>query len=273
MMMVRKTPKWKRLYILMAFPLVVGAIFVFARPDVDETLQKVVEKKVAASDGGSLNIQVSAADYAGVPADAVVLDVYVNQHNEMLIGTYPKMDFVKQENLAATVSEKLVADFSSRYVKKKDMQEMVACITADRNAKMGGVYEAKQQIGRGYELAMRKLSGKYPAEVLKRCLSSQVIYNPPRAHGNPIARVSNETQQLEGFSMAITLEGGEEVNLKDFTLQELENKVTSLLKEKNASKNVITIGLKVPDDVQEGVVYDVKQVLRKLYLLKVDIVR
>jgi len=27
----------------------------------------------------------------------------------------------------------------------------------------------------------------------------------------------------------------------------------------------------VPKDVQEGMVYDVKQVLRKLYLLKVDV--
>ena len=33
-------------------------------------------------------------------------------------------------------------------------------------------------------------------------------------------------------------------------------------------KNVISIGLNVPKDVQEGMVYDVKQVLRKLYLFE-----
>ena len=59
--------------------------------------------------------------------------------------------------------------------------------------------------------------------------------------------------------------------LRDFTLQELESEIASLLERVDVSKNVISIGLNVPKDVQEGMVYDVKQVLRKLYLLKVDV--
>jgi hypothetical protein len=59
--------------------------------------------------------------------------------------------------------------------------------------------------------------------------------------------------------------------LRDFTLQELESEIASLLERVDISKNVISIGLNVPKDVQEGMVYDVKQVLRKLYLLKVDV--
>ena len=57
--------------------------------------------------------------------------------------------------------------------------------------------------------------------------------------------------------------------MRDFTLQELESEIASLLERVDVSKNVISIGLNVPKDVQEGMVYDVKQVLRKLYLLKV----
>mgnify|MGYP000712143292 FL=1 len=59
--------------------------------------------------------------------------------------------------------------------------------------------------------------------------------------------------------------------MRDFTLQELESEIASLLERVDVSKNVISIGLNVPKDVQEGMVYDVKQVLRKLYLLKVDV--
>ena len=59
--------------------------------------------------------------------------------------------------------------------------------------------------------------------------------------------------------------------MRDFTLQELESEIASLLERVDISKNVISIGLNVPKDVQEGMVYDVKQVLRKLYLLKVDV--
>lgn len=67
------------------------------------------------------------------------------------------------------------------------------------------------------------------------------------------------------------MEGEEKRSLRDFTLQELESEIASLLERVDISKNVISIGLNVPKDVQEGMVYDVKQVLRKLYLLKVDV--
>lgn len=67
------------------------------------------------------------------------------------------------------------------------------------------------------------------------------------------------------------MEGEEKRSLRDFTLQELESEIASLLERVDVSKNVISIGLNVPKDVQEGMVYDVKQVLRKLYLLKVDV--
>lgn len=55
----------------------------------------------------------------------------------------------------------------------------MACITADRNAKMGCVYETKQQISRGYELALRELSAEYSAELLQHSLSNRIVYNPP----------------------------------------------------------------------------------------------
>ena len=66
MMMERKTPGWKRLYILIAFPLAAGAVFVFAQPKVDAALQTVVVRQAAMCDSSSLNMSVSAADYAGL---------------------------------------------------------------------------------------------------------------------------------------------------------------------------------------------------------------
>ena len=114
MMMERKTPGWKRLYILIAFPLAAGAVFVFAQPKVDAALQTVVVRQAAMCDSSSLNMSVSAADYAGLAPDAVAFDVYVNQRNQLMIGVFDKMDVVKLEGLADAVSKRLVADFSSR---------------------------------------------------------------------------------------------------------------------------------------------------------------
>ena len=252
MMMERKTPGWKRLYILIAFPLAAGAVFVFAQPKVDAALQTVVVRQAAMCDSSSLNMSVSAADYAGLAPDAVAFDVYVNQRNQLMIGVFDKMDVVKLEGLADAVS-------------------IVACITADRNAKMGCVYETKQQISRGYELALRELSAEYSAELLQHSLSNRIVYNPPRSYGNPVAKVADKNKRLEGFGITIFMEGEEKRSLRDFTLQELESEIASLLERVDVSKNVISIGLNVPKDVQEGMVYDVKQVLRKLYLLKVDV--
>ena len=220
-----------------------GAVFVFAQPKVDAALQTVVVRQAAMCDSSSLNMSVSAADYAGLAPDAVAFDVYVNQRNQLMIGVFDKMDVVKLEGLADAVSKRLVADFSSRYAKNKEVPQIVACITADRNAKMGCVYETKQQISRGYELALRELS----------------------------AKVADKNKRLEGFGITIFMEGEEKRSLRDFTLQELESEIASLLERVDVSKNVISIGLNVPKDVQEGMVYDVKQVLRKLYLLKVDV--
>ena len=188
-----------------------------------------------------------------------------------MIGVFDKMDVVKLEGLADAVSKRLVADFSSRYAKNKEVPQIVACITADRNAKMGCVYETRQQISRGYELALRELSEEYSAELLQHSLSNRIVYNPPRSYGNPVAKVADKNKRLEGFGITIFMEGEEKRSLRDFTLQELESEIASLLERVDVSKNVISIGLNVPKDVQEGMVYDVKQVLRKLYLLKVDV--
>ena len=97
MMMERKTPGWKRLYILIAFPLAAGAVFVCAQPKVDAALQTVVVRQAAMCDSSSLNMSVSAADYAGLAPDAVAFDVYVNQRNQLMIGVFDKMDVVKLE--------------------------------------------------------------------------------------------------------------------------------------------------------------------------------
>ena len=76
--------------------------------------------------------------------------------------------------------------------------------------------------------------------------------------------MADKNKRLEGFGITIFMEGEEKRSSRDFTLQELESEIASLLERVDVSKNVISIGLNVPKDVQEGMVYDVKQVLRKL---------
>ena len=90
-------------------------------------------------------------------------------------------------------------------------------------------YETRQQISRGYELALRELSAEYSAELLQHSLSNRIVYNPPRSYGNPVAKVADKNKRLEGFGITIFMEGEEKRSLRDFTLQELESEIASLL--------------------------------------------
>ena len=57
--------------------------------------------------------------------------------------------------------------------------------------------------------------------------------------------------------------------LKDFSLDELSSKIMQL-REENKAEN-FAVSLKIPSDASEGVVYDLKQVLRKGYMLKLNL--
>lgn len=271
MMKKRRTPGWKRLYVFMTFPVAAGVVFVFARPHVNETLQTVVARQVAVADSNRLDLSVSATDYEVVAGndECVAFDLYINRHNQMLFGTASHMDIVTPEEMAGAISRKLAAGFASCYGQNGAVPEVVVRITADRNAKMGFVFDAKLRVNRAYELALAELAGKYPSEALHRSLASRISYEEPRAYAPVPAGVSGKDRRLEeGICVTLYAGGEEQAKLDGFTLQELEDALAAAVQRPGEK----TAGIRLPKDTPEGVVYDIKQVLRK-YLSKVNIAR
>lgn len=269
MMMEKKTSGWKRLYIFLAFPLVAGVMFLFARPDVNDTLQTVVARQVAVSDSNLVDLSVSAADYHVFAGECLAFDLYVNQRDQMLFGIPSTMDKVTLDDMAGVISRQLAAGFVSCHEKNGAVPEIVVRITADRNAKMGFVFDAKRRVIQAYELALLKLAGKYPSGLLRQSLAARVSYEEPRAYAKVPAGVYDSHLRL-GESIRITLFSGEkqQAELEDFTLQELDEALAGT----DRSQGELTVGLKLPKDTPEGVLYDIKQVLRK-YLLKANVAR
>ncbi|MDE5677237.1 M56 family metallopeptidase [Phocaeicola sp.] len=269
MMKKRKTPRWKRLYLLLAFPVVAGVIFVFARPEVNDTLQMVVARQVAVSDTNLVDLSVSAADYQVFADECVAFDLFVNQHNQMLFGVSSIMDKVTPDDMAGIISKRLASVFVSCYDKNGEVPEIVVRITADRNSKMGFVFDAKHRVICAYEQALMKLAGKYPSELLRRSLAARVSYEEPRAYAKPVpAGVYDKNLRLgEGIRVALFSGEKQRAELAEFTLQELEEVLAGI----DCSRDELTVGLRLSKDTPEGVLHDIKQVLRK-YLLKVDIV-
>ena len=168
------------------------------------------------------------------------------------------------------VRKQLTDAFAELYSKqKKEMFPIVVRIVADRNAKMGAITTAKQKLMKAYGEARQELSKTYPQELVDKCLTSRFYYASPKAYADVPAGVADKSVPLPGYGIQFWVDNRLAGELKDFSLDELSSKIMQL-REENKAEN-FAVSLKIPSDASEGVVYDIKQVLRKGYMLKLNL--
>ena len=172
---------------------------------------------------------------------AYVLELYCNQRNHFLFGPenpVSKKELVDWETMTDKVRKQLTDAFVELYSKqKKEMFPIVVRIVADRNAKMGAITTAKQKL--------------------------------MKAYADVPAGVADKSVPLPGYGIQFWVDNRLAGELKDFSLDELSSKIMQL-REENKAEN-FAVSLKIPSDASEGVVYDIKQVLRKGYMLKLNL--
>lgn len=172
---------------------------------------------------------------------AYVLELYCNQRNHFLFGPenpVSKKELVDWETMTDKVRKQLTDAFAELYSKqKKEMFPIVVRIVADRNAKMGAITTAKQK--------------------------------QMKAYADVPAGVADKSVPLPGYGIQFWVDNRLAGELKDFSLDELSSKIMQL-REENKAEN-FAVSLKIPSDASEGVVYDIKQVLRKGYMLKLNL--
>ena len=281
MMSKKRNSKWVRLRVLLAVPLAAGAVYAFARPEVRGTV---------ADYGTALEVKAQGKEIPGLTArdveqqkvkdnlmaeyisseKAYVLELYCNQRNQFLFGPenpVSKKELVDWETMTDKARKQLTDAFVKLY--SKEMSPIVIRIVADRNARMGAITAAKQKLIKAYEVARRELSETYPQELVDEYLIPRFYYASPKAYADVPAGVSDKSVPLPGYEIRFLVDNVAVGELKDFSLDELLSKIEQLCVE-NKSEN-FSVSLKIPSDASEGVVYDIKQVLRKGYMLKLNL--
>lgn len=276
MMSKRRNSKWVRLRVLLAVPLAAGVVYTFARPKVRETVADygaALKVKAQGKEIPELTMEgveqqkVSdnlMADYIS-SEKAYILELYCNQRNQFLFGpenrTMEKI-FVDDETMMDEAKKQLKDSFVKLYSEQKEkMFPIVVRIVADRNAKMGAITAAKQKLIQAYEVARRELSETYPRELVDECLIPRFYYASPKAFADVPAGISDKGIPLPGYEIRFIVDNVEVGELKDFSLDELSSKIEQICTN-NDSENIV-VSLKIPSDASEGVVYDIKQILRK----------
>lgn len=286
MMSKRRNSKWVRLRVLLAVPLAAGVVYTFARPEMKKTVadySAVLEMKNQGKEIPGLMTQDAEQrrdtdnlmlDYTS-SEKAYVLELYCNQRNQFLFGPknpVAKKEPVDWETMTDKARKQLTDAFVELYSKKKEkMLPIVVRIVADRNAKMEAITDAKQKLIKAYEVVRRELSETYPQELVDECLIPRFYYASPKAYADVPAGVSDKSIPLPGYEIRFFVDNAEVGELKDFSLDELSSKIKQLCEE-NQSEN-FSVSLKIPSDASEGVVYDIKQILRKGYMLRLNLVQ
>lgn len=286
MMSKKRNSKWVRLRVLLAVPLAAGVVYTFARPEMKKTVadySAVLEMKNQGEKIPGLMTQDAEQrrdtdnlmlDYTS-SEKAYVLELYCNQRNQFLFGPknpVAKKEPVDWETMTDKARKQLTDAFVELYSKKKEkMLPIVVRIVADRNAKMEAITDAKQKLIKAYEVVRRELSETYPQELVDECLIPRFYYASPKAYADVPAGVSDKSIPLPGYEIRFFVDNAEVGELKDFSLDELSSKIKQLCEE-NQSEN-FSVSLKIPSDASEGVVYDIKQILRKGYMLRLNLVQ
>ena len=110
---------------------------------------------------------------------------------------------------------------------------------------------------------------KYPSDVVDKCMQPKLFYTYPKVSTENPSKISSDETVLNGYKIRFLVEAREVMSLSDFSVSDLKKAISSILESYDTEK--LTVSLKCPSDASEGTVYDLKQVLRNAYLLRMNL--
>ena len=271
MMLKERTNRWARLKLLLAVPVMAGALYVFAQPEVKEIPQQIQTEiqQDKADDYVSLMIffrkeeeKYSKLVNGSNPPSRVKekqAQLLVNADNKVLFdGKFTSMDELKSaiiKNLLKSWEESSRQDAQVVFFQYDRGTEIAAITTILKEAK--GAFE---QIRADLSVTSTDKSKEH----LDRLFPILLIEGAPKKYGLKELPVE---ERISGIVVTIHTSEGREV-VKDFTLTELKQKVTAA-RAKQADPESLVVGLKIEKGCKIGFVTDVKQVLREASALKI----
>ena len=272
MMLKERTNRWARLKLLLAVPVMAGALYVFAQPEVKEIPQQIQTEiqQDKADDYVSLMIffrkeeekyskLVNGSNPPSWVKEKQAHQLLVNADNKVLFdGKFTSMDELKSaiiKNLLKSWEESSRQDAQVVFFQYDRGTEIAAITTILKEAK--GAFE---QIRADLSVTSTDKSKEH----LDRLFPILLIEGAPKKYGLKELPVE---ERISGIVVTIHTSEGQEV-VKDFTLTELKQKVTAA-RAKQTDPESLVVGLKIEKDCKIGFVTDVKQVLREASALKI----
>ena len=272
MMLKERTNRWARLKLLLAVPVMAGALYVFAQPEVKEIPQQIQSEiqQDKADDYVSLMIffrkeeekyskLVNGSNPPSRVKEKQAHQLLVNADNKVLFdGKFTSMDELKFaiiKNLLKSWEESSRQDAQVVFFQYDRGTEIAAITTILKEAK--GAFE---QIRADLSVTSTDKSKEH----LDRLFPILLIEGAPKKYGLKELPVE---ERISGIVVTIHTSEGQEV-VKDFTLTELKQKVTAA-RAKQADPESLVVGLKIEKGCKIGFVTDVKQVLREASALKI----
>ena len=272
MMLKERTNRWARLKLLLAVPVMAGALYVFAQPEVKEIPQQIQTEiqQDKADDYVSLMIffrkeeekyskLVNGSNPPSRVKEKQAHQLLVNADNKVLFdGKFTSMDELKSaiiKNLLKSWEESSRQDAQVVFFQYDRGTEIAAITTILKEAK--GAFE---QIRADLSVTSTDKSKEH----LDRLFPILLIEGAPKKYGLKELPVE---ERISGIVVTIHTSEGQEV-VKDFTLTELKQKVTAA-RAKQADPESLVVGLKIEKECKIGFVTDVKQVLREASALKI----
>ena len=272
MMLKERTNRWARLKLLLAVPVMAGALYVFAQPEVKEIPQQIQTEiqQDKADDYVSLMIffrkeeekyskLVNGSNPPSRVKEKQAHQLLVNADNKVLFdGKFTSMDELKSaiiKNLLKSWEESSRQDAQVVFFQYDRGTEIAAITTILKEAK--GAFEQIRA-----DLSVTSTDKR--KEHLDRLFPILLIEGAPKKYGLKELPVE---ERISGIVVTIHTSEGQEV-VKDFTLTELKQKVTAA-RAKQTDPESLVVGLKIEKGCKIGFVTDVKQVLREASALKI----
>lgn len=281
-MLKERTNRWARLKLLLAVPVMAGALYVFAQPEVKEVprqIQAELQQKEA-DDYVSLMIffrkeeekyskLVNGSNPPPRVKEKQAHGLWVNAHNKILFDN----EYCSVDELKSIIVKNLLGSWE----KSNRKDPPVIFLQYDTETAFDALTAILKEVKGAFEQIRADLSAASTdksVEYLDRLFPILLIEMSPKRYGLkelPMEHNLKEPSMDEKISrIVVTLHTseGQEV-MKDFTLTELKQKVTAA-RAKQADPESLVIGLKIEKGGKIGYVTDIKQVLRECSALKIN---
>ena len=287
MMLKERTNRWARLKLLLVVPVMGGALYVFAQPEVKEDLGLHVVPEVLQlkTGGGDQDIfrfidDEMEAYYKRSPKNAELKDkIREGQAHIVKIDVNGQLTLnkntISKENLKEVLKKTMVENKRLAKEKYNRIDDQVGGVLFSTNTSQEQLVELLSIMRDAFveiRADIAKTSGNSGKEYLDKEFPILIGYGETSIRDRKKSPYNNSTSmKITGINLKLISDTGKvEKEITNFTLAELEKDLKDFCALQGEKKEKIVVSMKVDKGCEMGIVADVKTALRNNCLLRLN---